>query len=311
MVIVNQRPMISLRDFAETLDATVDYQVDRDEIRISIDDTTVYLRPYSMTASVNARKVWLDMPVVIMDDVTYLPLRFMCDAFGLRCDWDPVTRRVIVINRWTMDRVVLLIDLDWDRREHRWQRDYDFHWYVNFHTSHNNHGYKRDDHGASQDGHNQHHDYSAPQNGHGQHYDGAPQNGHGQHNGGATNNDGAGKPDGHARPGTGNMKQHDGVGRPDGNVQHEAATPPAGGANQHGYNRPYGGKSSATSHQRESRSGDDSRQKARAHDDERQAQDKSAGKDSKDDKKDKKDKDDEKDNKDQSSGREHKSTGKH
>lgn len=226
MVMVNQRPMISLRDFAETLDATVDYQVDRNEISITVDDTTVYLHPDSMTAWVNDRKVWLDMPVVIIDDVTYLPLRFMCDAFGLRYDWTPDNQQFTVINRWTMERIVLIIDLEWGRRAHNWRHDYDYHTYVNFHTRHDTNGYQHGSHGA-------------PQGGPGQYHGGAPQDGPGQHDTHGDAHGGVGKPGGDAQhgaypPPAGGMNQHGGYGKPDGDAQHGAYPPPDGRQNQHG-----------------------------------------------------------------------------
>ena len=147
IVTIKERQMISLQDFAEIFDAVVDYHVDRDEIAISLFDTTVYLVPYRMTAWVNERKVWLDMPVVIVDDTTYLPVRFICDAFGLRYDWTPTRQEVIVINRWTTERIVLIIDLDWYRQPRVWRYDFDLRWYTYYRTpcyyvSHHYHSYQ-------------------------------------------------------------------------------------------------------------------------------------------------------------------------
>ncbi|MHB0939866.1 MAG: stalk domain-containing protein [Armatimonadota bacterium] len=133
VVTINDRPMISLRDFAETFDADVDYHVDRDEICLTLYDTTVYLVPYRMTAWVNDRKVWLDMPVVIIDDVTYLPVKFLCDAFGFRYEWGRPTRDLCIVNRWTTEVVVFVIDIDWHHRRHVWRHDYDYRWYINYH----------------------------------------------------------------------------------------------------------------------------------------------------------------------------------
>jgi hypothetical protein len=132
IVTIKDRQMIALQDFAEIFDATVDYHVDRDEISISLWDTTVYLVPYRMTAWVNDRKVWLDMPVVIVDETTFLPVRFICEAFGLRYDWAPSSPQVIIINQRTTERIVLIIDLDWYRSPRIWRYDYDLHWYVGF-----------------------------------------------------------------------------------------------------------------------------------------------------------------------------------
>jgi len=136
IVMINDRPMISLQDFAETFDADVDYHVDRNEICITLYDTTIYVVPYRMTAWVNDRKVWLDMPVVIIDDVTYLPVKFLCDAYGFRYDWRQPNRDVCIVNRWTTETVIIVIDIDWHNRSHVWRHDYDCNWYINFHQHH-------------------------------------------------------------------------------------------------------------------------------------------------------------------------------
>ena len=185
VVLINNRPMIALRDFAEIFDATVDYNVERDEISIALDDTTVYVVPYRMTAWVNERKVWLDMPVVIVDDVTYLPVGFLCDAFRLHSEWVPDSRQVVII--WTTDRIVLEIDRDWCRRPHVWRHDYDYHWYIHFHQHHRD-GDRDDDRDQCYDGH-------PPYDGGDHHYEDSPRHDGGGHPGEARH-DGSGKPDG-------------------------------------------------------------------------------------------------------------------
>ncbi|HEY3417346.1 MAG TPA: stalk domain-containing protein [Armatimonadota bacterium] len=256
MVMINKRPMISLKDFAETFDATVDYKVDTDEISISLDDTTVYLVPYRMTAYVNDRKVWLDMPVVIVDDVTYLPLRFVADTFNLGFNWLPADQQVILVYRQPVERrIIFAIDLDWCRRPHVWRHDYDFHWYVNFHTPHHNNdgdhhdGYNNHGDGGHADGNNQH--------GSGGQYDGNNQHGDGGHYDGNNQHDGA--PSGSPRPSKEDYYQrppvqqhnttvnHDAAGaqngghdgKPDAGRPHDTIVPPTAGPNQHdGPDRP-------------------------------------------------------------------------
>jgi len=191
IVTINDRPMISLRDFAEIFDADVDYNVEQDEISIWLYDTVVYLVPYRMNAWVNDRKVWLDMPVVIMDDVTYLPVRFLCEAFNLNYDWLPDNRQFIIVNRWTTERIIIVIDYDWCRLQHNWRYNYDFNWYINFHQPcrydwRPRDGYRPPPHGNPPPGIDQYHNARPPQHGGGGDYNNSdsPHGGPPQHGGG-------------------------------------------------------------------------------------------------------------------------------
>lgn len=202
VVTINDRPMISLRDFAETFDADVDYHIDRDEFCITLYDTTVYLVPYRMTAWVNERKVWLDIPVVIIDDVTYLPVKFLCEAFGFRYEWGQPNREVCIVNRWTTETIVFVFDIEWSNHRHVWRHDYDCHWYINYHhhktdwarrdanPPYHHHDYADNDShpGDRQDGYK---DADRTSDGHGGYTDRPYDNGHG----GYTDRPYDGKPD--------------------------------------------------------------------------------------------------------------------
>jgi len=208
IVKVNERPMISLRDFAEIFDATVDYDVERNEISITLYDTTVYMVPYRLTAWVNNRKVWLDLPAVIIDDVTYLPVCFICEAFRLDSDWITDNRQVVIINRWTTIRIVLIFDTDWCRRPHVWRHGFDFRWYVNFHHQHHDVDWKRQDASPPYDGHDQYNDKD-------------------QYHGGPPPHDGANPPDG------GRDKYNEKDKQPVVPPPHDGANPPDGGRDKY------------------------------------------------------------------------------
>lgn len=198
IVMINDRQMISLQDFAETFDADVDYHVDRNEICITLFDTTVYVVPYRMTAWVNDRKVWLDMPVVIVDDITYLPVKFLCDAFGFRYEWRQPTRDVCIVNRWTLETIVIVIDIDWHRHHHVWRHDYDWRWYVNFHKHHKVDWGRRDAHPPhGGQGHHPYNDKDRPGGWSGGHHDagGGHHGGYGGGHGGYGDRPHDGKPD--------------------------------------------------------------------------------------------------------------------
>ena len=131
-VVINGQPMVTLRAFGDTFDAAIDYDRGRDSFSITLNDCTVDLAPYANRAWIDDRAVTLQAPVVIIDDVTYVPLRFLCDAFGLGCSWVDEYHPVTVYNPRSTFRVALGVDTRWARERHVWQYQYNTRDYVNF-----------------------------------------------------------------------------------------------------------------------------------------------------------------------------------
>ena len=127
-VVINGQTMVSLRSFGDTFNAVIDYNDGRDDVAIAIGNRTVEMIPYARMAWIDGHEVTLDAPMVIIDDVAYVPIRFLCDAFGLDCDWD---RQVVCIPR-TEERVILVLDDGWSRQRHVWRYRYDCHDFSNF-----------------------------------------------------------------------------------------------------------------------------------------------------------------------------------
>jgi len=134
MIFINGHAMISLRAFSRHFDAAVGYDQGRGAITVTRNERTVSLIPYSNTGWIDDRQVTLRNPVQIIDDVTYLPLRFMCHAFELDCTWSADKRQVfIIVNTVNLERLEFDRDDAWGQHQHVIQRTFDFHHYVNFH----------------------------------------------------------------------------------------------------------------------------------------------------------------------------------
>ena len=140
MVVINGHRMVSLRTFGETFGATIDYDNNRDGVCISLDYQNVNLVPYSRIAWINDRRVALDSPMVIIDDVTYVPIDFLCDAFDFSSNWLDADQFQIVIRSRPAFRIILVRDIDWGRRQHQWRYSYNARDYANMHygTDRNN-----------------------------------------------------------------------------------------------------------------------------------------------------------------------------
>lgn len=124
VVVINRQPMIPLRAVCDTWGAVIDYDGGRDAISISLNDRCVSMIPYSQTAWIDGRVVALDAPVVIIDDVTYVPVRFLCDAFDMDCQCSEADQHVVIINRRTRACFTLVIDVGWPQRRHVMRHDY-------------------------------------------------------------------------------------------------------------------------------------------------------------------------------------------
>ena len=132
-VIINDYPMISLRECGERFDAVIDYDTLHGGFSIIVGARVVRLVPYSDIAWIGDREYLLHAPVMVVDDVTYVPLHFICDAFDYDCTWsDSAHTHVIIVNRAIVERprFELWIDLDFGRRPHIYRTHVDGHAYY-------------------------------------------------------------------------------------------------------------------------------------------------------------------------------------
>lgn len=88
-LIKNDRALVRLRDIAEEIFADISWDKETGKVHIKgINGKTlkfihIELTPGEKYAYINGKKVKLDTPILIKDGVTYVPVRFMANAFGL------------------------------------------------------------------------------------------------------------------------------------------------------------------------------------------------------------------------------------
>lgn len=129
---INGHPMISLAVFSGQFGAAVGVDDARQAIFVSLGDRNVSFIPYSNTAWVNGSPVALDSPVVIVDGVTYIPLQFTCDAFGLSYNWENNNQQVVILNAFTGVPLIFYQDIGWASRRHVWRYNYSYNNYRHF-----------------------------------------------------------------------------------------------------------------------------------------------------------------------------------
>lgn len=90
------RVLVPLRTVMEQLGASVDYIAATGIINASKGGMNVQLHLGSQQAMVNGNQVTLDVPPLVVDGSTLVPLRFLGEALGDRVNWDPVAEVVSI-----------------------------------------------------------------------------------------------------------------------------------------------------------------------------------------------------------------------
>ncbi|MDF2628305.1 MAG: hypothetical protein K0R39_2136 [Symbiobacteriaceae bacterium] len=80
--------MVPVRAVSEMLGATVKWNEATQSVSIQRGSVSILLPLGSYSAAVNNKKVDLDVPAQLIGTLTYVPLRFIADSFGVRIAWD-------------------------------------------------------------------------------------------------------------------------------------------------------------------------------------------------------------------------------
>lgn len=78
----NGRTQIPIREFAETLGFTVDWNEAEGKVTISRDGTKIAMHIGNPVLNINDAAMQMDTSPVIVNDLTYIPLRYAGEAFG-------------------------------------------------------------------------------------------------------------------------------------------------------------------------------------------------------------------------------------
>ncbi|GIP25789.1 hypothetical protein J23TS9_09190 [Paenibacillus sp. J23TS9] len=86
--ILNGRTIIPIRVVSTHFGFQVDWNQESKTVNIGDKESDIALKLNSKQAVVNGKEVILDAPAQIVDGVTYVPLKFVGDAFGATISWD-------------------------------------------------------------------------------------------------------------------------------------------------------------------------------------------------------------------------------
>lgn len=96
-IVENGVTLVPMRSFFESIGVEVAWDEETFTAVGIKDDVEVRIGIGSNLSIVNGREVPMACPARIVDGVTYIPLRFVSEAFGYGVEWDPETREVVIM----------------------------------------------------------------------------------------------------------------------------------------------------------------------------------------------------------------------
>lgn len=101
-----------LRAIFESLGATVDWDQETKTVTGTQGDKIIKLQIDNKVATVNDVDVALDVPGIIIDGNTYVPVRFIAESLGAIVNWDNNTKTVNINNNIKTYEVTRIVDGD-------------------------------------------------------------------------------------------------------------------------------------------------------------------------------------------------------
>jgi inhibitor of cysteine peptidase len=95
-VIIDSRTLVPLRGVFEHLGATVDWNKETNQVIVKNDNNEVLLEVGNLYVMVNGELKDLDVPSMLVDSRTLVPVRFVTEALGHKVEWDNENRQVII-----------------------------------------------------------------------------------------------------------------------------------------------------------------------------------------------------------------------
>lgn len=98
--LIDNRTMVPLRKIFEAMGAAVDWNNDTRTVTATKGNERVIATIDSKNVYVSGDTKTLDVPPLIVDGRTLVPVRFVAESFGANVNWDEATRTVIISTKW-------------------------------------------------------------------------------------------------------------------------------------------------------------------------------------------------------------------
>lgn len=95
---IEGRILLPMREFFETIGAEVKWNEENQEIHASYEDNKIFLKIGSHDSIVNGHFKSLDVAPCLIEDSTYVPLRFAAEALGYEIIWNSEYRSIFAFS---------------------------------------------------------------------------------------------------------------------------------------------------------------------------------------------------------------------
>jgi thiol-disulfide isomerase/thioredoxin len=87
--VMNGRTMVPIRFISEAMGARIEYESATRTITINYEDTIIVMQYNNPEATINGKTVIMDAPYTIRMARSFVPIRFIAEAFGASVEWNP------------------------------------------------------------------------------------------------------------------------------------------------------------------------------------------------------------------------------
>ncbi len=98
--LIDNRTMVPLRKIFEAMGAIVDWNNDTQTVTATKGNERVIATINSKNVYISGDTKALDVPPMVIDGRTLIPVRFVAEAFGANVDWDEATQTVVINTAW-------------------------------------------------------------------------------------------------------------------------------------------------------------------------------------------------------------------
>lgn len=95
-VIVSSRTLVPIRAIIEAMGGTIGWTQSEQRVDITLKSKQLQLWINKTTAKLNGAQLAMDVPPMLMNQRTMLPLRFVSENLGCKVDWDNSTQKITI-----------------------------------------------------------------------------------------------------------------------------------------------------------------------------------------------------------------------
>lgn len=98
-IITNNKTLVQLRPIAEALDLRIEFEAETGTVYLSNEYAFVGFTHNSNVAYINDEEFFMDAPMVILNNYTFVPVRDLVEPFGYIINYDAETKTVCILSR--------------------------------------------------------------------------------------------------------------------------------------------------------------------------------------------------------------------